>query len=286
MARSQPPAVPACPCSLQGGFSCPIPGRCVIPTPPRPGGSGAPGWHLEAGWDGAHQHRQGCPEELTKHPAPCLGHLPWGQPCGRDLGEVTRSWSTVLLPATAFLLVTDGTAQHSCPPTATPQQCPLPSPTVAEGTGCPGQVSPALREPGAAIRCPNHSTRDVPSPWALPPQGGTELTSSGPSLPGHFPLIPGSPLPCCQSPGQGGSEQGQVLSPTSPHSAELLLLPGELSPRHVHTAQLERDKLFQLARCMGLRQHSPPSPSSGFICPPEVPGVYRHTRDKDKTKSS
>lgn len=109
----------------------------------RPGGSGTPDWHLEAGRDGAHQRRQGCPEELTKHPAPCLGHLPWGQPCGHNLSEVPRSWGTLPLPATAFLLVSDRTAQHSCPPTATPWPCPLPSPTVAEGTSCPGRVSPS-----------------------------------------------------------------------------------------------------------------------------------------------
>lgn len=208
-----------------------------MPTALQPGGSGVAGWHLEASRDGVHQQRQGCPEELTKHPEPCLGPLPWRQPCGHVLGEVTRSWGTILLPATAFLLVSDSTAQHSCPPTATTRLCPLSSPTVAEGTGCPGQASPALQEPGAAVSCPNHSTRHVPSPWALPPQEGAELISSALSLPGRFPLIPGSPLPCCQSPGQGGSEQGQVLSPTSPCSAELLLLPGELSPWHVHRAQ-------------------------------------------------
>lgn len=106
--------------------------------------------------------------------------------------------------------------------------------------------------------------------------------SSGLSLPG--PLIPVSPSPCCQSQGQGGSEQCQGLSPTSPHSADLQLLPGELSPQHVHTAQLERDELFQPARSTQLRPCSPPSPSSGFTCPREVPGVYHHIRDKDKNK--
>lgn len=108
----------------------------------------------------------------------------------------------------------------------------------------------------------------------------------GCAMPGHFPLIAGSLLPCCQSPGQGSFEQGQVLSHISTHSAELLL-PGELSPQHVPAAQPERDELFQPARSMRTRLCSSPSSSSGFICPLKVPGVYHRTRDKDKkTKSS
>lgn len=45
----------------------------MIPRALRPGGFGTPGWRFEAGRDGAHQHRQGCPEELTTHPVPWLG---------------------------------------------------------------------------------------------------------------------------------------------------------------------------------------------------------------------
>lgn len=100
-------AVPVCPCSLQGGFSCPIPTRCVVPTAPTPGEYGAPSWHLEGGGDGAHQYSQGCSEDLG-----------WLLPPASS--EVTRSWGTVLLAL--VLLVSDGTVQYSCPATAMSSQ--------------------------------------------------------------------------------------------------------------------------------------------------------------------
>lgn len=96
-------AVPVCPCSLQGGFSCPIPTRCVVPTAPTSGEYGAPSWHLEGGGDGAHQCSQGCSEDLG-----------WLLPPASS--EVTRSWGTVLLAL--VLLVSDSTVQYSCPATA------------------------------------------------------------------------------------------------------------------------------------------------------------------------
>lgn len=88
---------------------------------------------------------------------PLPGHLPRGQPCDHELGEVTSSCSTTLLPATAFWLVSDGTAQHSRP-SQPPHSDVYSHLTVAEATGCPGQESPALREPRAALSCPNCSS--------------------------------------------------------------------------------------------------------------------------------
>lgn len=89
MVWSHPPAVPVCPCSLQGGFTCPTPRRCIMPMAPSPGGSGAPGWHLEAGSNGAYHHRQGCPEELTRHPvswlSPACCPSAWSPPMGTAL---------------------------------------------------------------------------------------------------------------------------------------------------------------------------------------------------------
>lgn len=122
-------AVPACPCFLQGGFSCPICTRCTVPTAPIPGEYGPPSWHLKGGGDGAPQSRQGVSEDL-------IWVLPaaWVTSHGHDPGEVTRSWGAVVLAT--VLPLHDSTAQYSCLTTAMSSQ--------AEGTDSPGPVSPAL----------------------------------------------------------------------------------------------------------------------------------------------